>query len=139
MIKFKLVDGRTKVAKQLKELQDKLGIIPKDFLKETVDEIVLNSPVDTGTYMDSHNVGVVGEPATSRGKPRNQSYEDHANRALERMYLQIDALPEDSTRHYISNSADHAFFVEYEHGHAPYTVARAKAQQILDEVIRKVM
>ena len=51
MIKFKLVDGRTNVAKQLKELQDKLGIIPKDFLKATVDQIVLNSPVDTGTYL----------------------------------------------------------------------------------------
>ena len=139
MIKFKLIDNRTKVSKQIAELKDKLEIIPKEFLKETVTEIVLESPVDTGTYMDSHNVGVVGAMSSSKGKPRHQNYQDHADKALERMFAQIDALPESTTKHFIANNSEHAWKVEYEFGYAPYTTARAKAQQILDRVIARVM
>ena len=58
MIKFKLVDNRTRVARKIKELQDQLEELPKAFMKKTARTIVSFSPVDTGTYMDAHNIGV---------------------------------------------------------------------------------
>ena len=72
MIKFKLTDRRTNVSKRIDALKEQLEELPKEFMRRTVDEIVAYSPVDTGTYMDSHNIGEVGEPASSKGKPQNQ-------------------------------------------------------------------
>ena len=138
MIKVKLLDNRFKVFKKIKELEEKLEILPKTYLKELASEVVLNSPVDTGTYMDSHNIGEVGERSSSKGKPQNQPYETHAENALERMFNQIDALPKDTSRYYISNSSEHAWKVEYEYDYAPYTIAKAKSQQLLDEAVKKV-
>lgn len=138
MITFKLLDNRFKVFKQMKELEEKLEELPKAYLKEFATEVVLNSPVDTGTYMAGHNVGEKGTPESSHGKPHNQSYEISAQEALEKLFAQIDELPNETRRYYISNSSDHAWFVEYEHGHAPYTLARAKAQILLEEAKAKV-
>lgn len=135
MIKVKLLDNRFSVMKRIKELEDKLQELPKAYLKELANEIVLNSPVDTGTYMDNHNIGEVGQPASSHGKPRNQPYQDHADNAIDRLHRQIDNLPSDSSKYYISNSADHAWFVEYEHEGlkgGPYTVAKAKSKILLE-------
>ena len=137
MVRFKIVDNRLAVSKKIKELQERLGRLPKEYLKEFANEVVLNSPVDTGTYMDAHNVGVEGPVVSSHGKPRNQPYEPHANDALARLYAQIDALPDEQTKYYISNNSVHAFRVEYEYGYAPYTTARARAQELLDKVIRE--
>lgn len=139
MIKFKLVDNRTRVSRKIKELQEQLSEVPKEFLRLTAREIVFESPVDTGTYMDAHNIGYVGSLSTSHGKPKNQPYEPYASTALDRLYTQINALPPETTKHYISNNSAHAWKVEYELGYSPYTTARAKAQTLLDEAIRKVM
>ena len=54
MIKFKIIDNRTKVSKRIKELEQKLEEFPKEFMKITADVIIKNSPVDIGTYMDVH-------------------------------------------------------------------------------------
>ena len=139
MIKFKLVDNRTRVARKIKELQDQLEELPKVFMKKTADEIVFNSPVDTGTYMDAHNIGIVGSLTISNGKPRNQPWQPYAQTAIERLYAQIDGLDFNTTKHYISNNSAHAWKVEYELQYAPYTITRAKAQALLDDAIREVM
>lgn len=139
MIKFKFVDKRTNVGKRIAALMEQLEELPKEFLRLTADEIVARSPVDTGTYMEAHNIGATTAPTTSTGKPRHQEYGTYADAALGRLYAQIEALPTDTTRHYISNNSQHAWKVEYEHGWAPYTSAREKAQIILDDAIRKVM
>jgi len=136
-VRFKLVDNRTRISKKLKELEEKLEQLQPQFLKETVETIVAYSPVDTGTYMDAHNVGVVGEPVSSKGKPRNQPYGPHAQAALVRTFAQIETLP-DGTNAYISNSALHAPLVEYERIWAPYTEARAQAPAILERVKAKL-
>lgn len=135
MIKVKLLDNRFNVYKKIKALEEKLEVLPKQYLKELATEVVLQSPVDTGTYMDSHNIGQVGVPASSHGKPRNQPYENHADNALERMFNQIDAMPNETSSYYISNSALHAEKVEQDH--LPYTIARAKADDLLQEAKRK--
>lgn len=136
MIKVKVLDNRFRVFKKMKELEEKLEQLPKQYLKELATEVVLQSPVDTGTYMDSHNIGQVGEYAVSHGKPHNQPYEPHANSALERMFMQIESLPVDTTRYYISNSAAHAQKVELIH--MPYTIAKSQSDALLEESKRKL-
>lgn len=136
MIKVKLLDNRFSVFKKMKLLEEKLEELPKAYLKELATEVVLQSPVDTGTYMDHHNIGAVGDPVNSHGKPRNQDWQPHADRAIDRMYNQIDALPTDTSRYYISNSAVYAEKVELEH--LPYTLAKAKSQQLLEQAKGKV-
>lgn len=139
MIKFRLIDRRTTVSKRIQALKDQLEELPKEFMRKTADEIVYNSPVDTGTYMDAHSIGATTSSTSSKNKPRNQPWQDHAQRTLDRLYAQIEALPPEETKHFISNNSDHAWKVEYEHGYAPYTTARAKAEFILQDAIRKVM
>lgn len=144
MIKFRLVDKRTNVSRRIKELQDQLTELPKEFMRLTADKIIENSPVDTGTYMDSHNIGENAPVTNSRDKPRNQSKADYAEKARDRLYYQIDNLPFVDTKHYISNNSQHAWKVEYEGWpsqgpYSPYTIARASAPMLLDEAVRRVM
>lgn len=139
MIKFKLTDRRTNVAKRIDALKEQLEELPKEFMRMTATEIVLNSPVDTGTYMDAHNIGVTRGATSSFDKPKNQDYQTYADSALERLYSQIEALGPEVTRHYISNNSLHAWKVEYEHGWAPYSSTRDIAQSLLDKAIAKVM
>ena len=73
MIKFKLLDNRFSVMKKIKELEDKLNQLPKAYLKQLAKQIVLYSPVDTGTYMESHNIGTVGSPASFVVNLRNKT------------------------------------------------------------------
>lgn len=136
MIKVKLLDNRFSVYKKMKLLEEKLENLPKAYLKELVQEVVLQSPVDTGTYMDHHNVGAVGEPVNSHGKPRNQPWQPHADKAVDRLFAQIDMLSGQTSQYYISNSAVYAEKVELEH--LPYTLAKAKAQGLLEQAKGKV-
>lgn len=139
MIKFKLVDRRTNVHRRIEALKEQLEELPKEFMRQTVDEIIRNSPVDTGTYMDAHNIGATKGITTSHGKPHNQPFSQHSEPAKERLYSQIEALGPEVTKHFISNNAAHAWKVEYELEYAPYTTARGRAQTLLDQAIAKVM
>lgn len=139
MIKFKLVDRRTKVHRRIEALKEQLEELPKEFMRTTVDEIIEYSPVDTGTYMDAHNIGTTRGATSSFGKPQNQDYQTYAESARERLYSQIAALGPEVTKHYISNNSLHAWKVEYELGYAPYSSARRTAQTLLDKAIAKVM
>lgn len=136
MIKVKLLDNRFKVFKKIKELEEKLEELPKAYMKEIATEVVLQSPVDTGTYMDHHNIGEVGEPVNSHGKPHNQPWQTHADNAMDRLFAQIETLPKDTARYYISNSAVYAEKVELDH--LPYTLAKAKSEQLLEQAKGKV-
>ena len=136
MIKVKLLDNRFRVFKKMKELEEKLEDLPKQYLKNLATEVVFHSPVDTGTYMDAHNIGEVGAYVTSTNKPRGQPYEPYAEDAITRMFAQIDNLPVDTTRYYISNSAAHAEKVELDH--MPYTIAKSQSDILLEQARREV-
>lgn len=138
MIRFKLVDRRTSVSKRIDELKQKLEELPKEFMKALATEIVFQSPVDTGTYMEAHNIGETTGVTTSKGKPKKQPFEPYAQAALNKLFDQIDSLPETPVKQYISNNSAHAWKVEYEYGYEPYTIARAKAQILLDDTVRKL-
>ena len=92
--------------------------------------VVLRSPVDTGTYMDNHNIGVGNSVPSSSiqssdGRPRNQPWEPASQEAINRMDAQISNLPEGWKRASIGNTAYHVDAVEYTHGYAVYTALRA--------------
>ena len=144
MIKFKLIDNRTRVSKRIKELQEKLEQFPKEFMRITTDVIIKHSPVDTGTYMDGHQIGTVESITTSHGKPRNQSYSNFAESARDRLYSQIEGLKVDGSNWFITNNSAHNTRVEYtgwfdkdgnktQSEYAPYTIARGYAPVALEE------
>lgn len=143
MIKFKLIDNRTRVSKRIKELEQKLEEFPKEFMRITADVIIKNSPVDTGTYMDAHQIGTSESITTSHGKPHNQSYGDFAESARDRLYSQISGLSVDGSNWFITNNSAHAIRVEYTGwdfvpAYSPYTIARGYAPVALEEAKAKV-
>ena len=143
MIKFKLVDNRTRVSKRIKELEQKLEEFPKEFMKITADVIIKNSPVDTGTYMDAHQIGTSESITTSHGKPHNQPYSNFAEAARDRLYSQINGLDVDGSNWFITNNSAHAVRVEYVGwdnvpAYSPYTIARGYAPIALEEAKARV-
>ena len=143
MIKFKLIDNRTRVSKRIKELEQKLEEFPKEFMRITADVIIKNSPVDTGTYMDAHQIGTSESITTSHGKPHNQSYGDFASEARDRLYSQINGLSVDGSNWFITNNSAHNVRVEYTGwdnvpAYSPYTIARGYAPIALEEAKARV-
>ena len=149
MIKFKLIDNRTRVSKQISQLQEKLEQFPKEFMKITADVIIDKSPVDTGTYMDGHQIGQTVGVTYSEGLPRNQSKPAYEDSARERLYAQIESLQVGGSNWFIANNSAHAVRVEYtgwtnsvgektRSEYAPYTIARGYAPIALEEAKARV-
>lgn len=138
-VSFKVVDNRTNVSKKIEELNNKLENYGKYFLEGMATQIVLTSPVDTGTYMEAHELGMgtSGGYSSSYGKPKNQDYNAYAQSTLDRLIAAIDSLGENWTNARFSNNALHASDVEYEHGYAVYTMARNKAPLIAQEAAQR--
>lgn len=92
------------------------------YLHEMAAQLVLYSPVDTGTYITGHHVGLDAvEPSrSSEGKERNQDHARFAQEAINGLSAEIGQLPEEAIRVVFSNDAYHWSEVEYEHGYAPY-------------------
>jgi len=92
------------------------------YLEGMSEQLVLNSPVDTGTYITGHHVGAsaVGATRSSEGKPRQQPYEPYAQEGLNQLFAEINTLPDAATQVVFSNDTFHSDEVEYEHGYAPY-------------------
>lgn len=141
MVQFKVVDNRKVTAAAIKEMSRRLEGFQKEFLEGLATSIVLDSPVDTGTYMDSHNIGTTPETGTasSSGKPKNQPYGTYAQTAMSRLFNEIESLSStDLDTIYFSNKSNHATNVEYEHGYEVYSRAKRKAPQIAEEAAAKV-
>lgn len=141
MVRFKVVDNRTKVAQKIHELSEQVDRFAKFYLEGLATEVIFASPVDTGTYITSHHITKTypaGE-TSSNGKPRQQAWEPFAQEGLDNLFAEIAALgPLDSVSSvYIANNAVHANAVEYTHGYAPYGTARANAAAISAEALAK--
>jgi len=97
------LDGKfQKITEDLEEFGQIYG-------RMTAEDLVLNSPVDTGTFMDSYyaGVGYTGGSNSSKGKPRKQPWAPYAEDAITRMSSQVAAL-KGSTQ------------MEYDHGYRPF-------------------
>jgi uncharacterized protein YbdZ (MbtH family) len=108
-------------------------------IKGAADHLVKVSPVDTGTYIDNHNIGVgnstpVSSSTSSEGKTGYYAIEGLAynpiaprverEEARQKLWSQIIALPEGWKRASLSNSAVH--FNEVEYGWTPSPGSRVK-------------
>ena len=133
----------------IRKIEQDLEDVRNEFLKGMAREVVLSSPVDTGTYVMSHNVGersaagqftgnirYIGPPGQNRGAMQQE--------ALSRIYTQIDALPAEQTRVSLSNNSAHANIVEsggkdWKRGpYKIYETARNNAPSILQDAINTV-
>jgi len=147
MPEFRLIDNRRREADVIREMTQKVEGFNEILLKKLAAEIVRLSPVDTGTYMESHSISSrrTGAPAknSSHGKPRNQEKDPFAQAALDRLFSEIEALkPGDNA--FVANTAVHAKIVEYgganwQRGpYAVYRSARAKTPVFVQEAAAEV-
>jgi hypothetical protein len=122
------LDGKfQKMTQQLEE-------VGQIYARKFSENLVKNSPVDTGTFMESYYVSNTysGGSTSSSGKPRNQPYEQFAQAALGRMGSQIASL-KGTTQMVFGNEAEHAMDVEYKHGYAPFGTTRNLHRMMLQE------
>lgn len=120
---------------KFRKLEDMLEDFRDLYLQGMADQLVLYSPVDTGTYISSHSVGLSEVPKTnsSSGKPRNQPYQAFAQAARNGLFTDIRLLPEGANRVVFSNASFHEDEVEYEHGYAPYRKTAREHKRIAQE------
>ena len=133
----------------IRKVEQDLEDVRNEFLKGMAREVVLPSPVDTGTYVMSHNIGdrsaagqftgnirYIGPPGQDKGAMQQE--------ALSKLYAQVDALPPTQTVVSLSNNSAHANIVE--NGGANwrrspykiYEVARNNAPRVLRDAIDTV-
>lgn len=142
---FKVIDRRTSASKALDALDGVMGDLHKRAVEFMADRVVQYSPVDTGTYMDSHNVregrDFGGATQSSSKKPRDQSYTEHAGAARSRMQGQIESLG-NSRQAVIANDAVHARFVENGSanmfGYAVYLRAREDTKDFIRNMVAEI-
>lgn len=142
---FRTIDRRTSEARAIAAVDDALGTLHKRAVQHMVDRVVAYSPVDTGTYMDSHNVrdGRTGASATesSHRKQRGQSYSQHAAAAIDRMTAQVESLG-NSRSAVIANDALHARYVEYGtskmFGFMVYSRAREDTKEFIRSMVAEI-
>lgn len=143
-VQFRLIDNRRQSTEVLREFEEEIADLKKNFYKGLVRYIVSFSPVDTGTYMDEHSVlssrSGSSRAESSHGKPRKQPRGAFEAMALSRMFRQIEALPDDADSVVIANFSAHAKFVENGRanasGHLVYTRARAMSLTVLNSILR---
>lgn len=142
---FRVIDRRTSASKALDAIDSVMGTLHKRAVSHMAQKVVEYSPVDTGTYMDSHNVRQgrdFGNPTESSAKkPRDQSYDDHASAALSRMAGQIESLG-NAREAVISNDAVHARYVENGSskmfGYAVYLRAREDTKDFIRSMVAEM-
>lgn len=144
---IKLIDRRRKDTEVFDAVFSGVDDLRKIFYKKIIDAIVEFSPVDTGTYMESHEVqeGRSQRSVTnsSSGKERGQPKEPFASAARARLFAEIDALPPGDSNIFIRNYAIHSRLVEYGGAnmpvaYAPYTRARSLTPRFIREAIEEV-
>lgn len=144
---FRLIDNRRNDSELLNAVFGSVDEFRRVFYKKIIDEIIKNSPVDTGTYMESHEIqegrtSAVGTNS-SRGKPRSQPKELYANSARSKLFAQIDSLTQNHRSVHIGNYSVHAPLVEYGGVkmpiiYAPYTRARDATPRFIREAIEEL-
>ena len=133
----------------IRKLEENLEDVRNEFLKGMAREVVLPSPVDTGTYVMSHNVGDRSAAGQFTGNiryigPPGQDRASMQQEALTKLYTQIDSLPAEQTVVSLSNNAPHANIVESGGANwtrGPYKIyetARNNAPRILQDAVNKV-
>jgi len=131
--------NRGQILNKFKNAKDLVEEAKAESMRKAAAWVVLRSPVDTGTYMENHNIGEGNSvPASSiqssDGRPK-VDYGPVSQASLNNMYAQIDRLPEDWKRASIANTAFHSEKVEYTHAYGVYASLRAAWPQLKAEAV----
>ena len=148
MIQYKVVDKRRKSGSVISSAFQLVDGFFEEFMTEMANEVIKLSPVDTGTYVTSHNItneNRASEQPTesSHGKPKGQSSQSMKSRAASKLAGQINKLDPNKPV-YFSNESIHAKFVEYGSAKNPsmeravYRTARGRTDLIASKAFRKV-
>lgn len=142
---FRVIDRRSSPSRALDAIDSALGTLHKRAVQHMVEKVVEYSPVDTGTYMDSHNVHqgrtAASPTESSARKPKDQPYGEHASAALSRMQGQIETLG-NAREAVVANDAVHARYVEYGSskmfGYAVYLRARESTKDFIRSMVAEM-
>ena len=148
MIQYKAVDKRRKAESVINGAFQLVDGFFEEFMTGMADEIVRLSPVDTGTYVTSHNVSNQDRASeaptqSSHGKPRKQSSAAKKAEAAGKLGRQIQTLDKNKPV-YFSNESVHAKFVEYGSAKNPsmeravYRTVRSRTDVIARKAFQKV-
>lgn len=135
MTRFKVIDNRTSLAKKIKDMERNLSNFSDYFFEEMAQTVIDYSPVDTGTYITSHNYQV-GRTGTTIGnsshkKPRGQPRGPFAAKGLQKLLGQIpNVVGAGLSNVTLYNNAVHSKQVETKHGYAPYGRTRSQLSRI---------
>lgn len=141
MIRIRVRASDASVKNKIKEAEANLDAFLRYFLNGLANDIVMNSPVDTGTYVTSHvfSLAPVAGNVSSHGKPRNQDWSAKAQEGLNNLVSDINSFG-DLRQHktfWLSNISAHADIVEYEHGYNTYTTTKSRRNVIAAEAARR--
>lgn len=107
------------ITQLMQKVESDLGDIQKLFLSNLVEDIVQSSPVDSGSYVNGHNVeagvGSAGGQFSGNLKknPTSPNPEGERQQALGKLNGQIKSLPDQIGTISINNRVPHAYKVEY--------------------------
>lgn len=107
------------ITQLLQKVERDLAGVQKEFLTNLIGDIVKESPVWSGQYVNGHNIEVgVG---SARGQftgnlvnnPKTTNPQAEKQKALSKLNGQIEALPDMAKKVSINNRVPHASLVEY--------------------------
>jgi len=135
--------NRGQIEKKLQAAKDEIRDIEDEALLQAAIWVATRSPVDTGTYVKNHTIGLGNSlppaPVTnSTNQPKSLDPNGDIQSAISDMYAQILSLPDERKRVSIGNTSDHAEEVEYTHGYGVYASLRAAWVQLKEEAVNKV-
>ena len=139
----------TNMEKLLQKVNKNLEDVRTEFYKGLATVLVNASPVDTGAYMDSHNIGTDTTKAGFKSKEGEHKAQGVSRgpvveRTLSRLYAEAEAVPEGATKVYIANRSPHSKAVEdggkgwKTPGYAPFRIMRREAKRVLDAAVAQV-
>jgi hypothetical protein len=148
MVQFRAIDRRRSATELYETIARRNEDFKKMVLSEMVDVVVeagsaayRSRAVDTGTYMESHEISYGGRSGSfKRTKSshdkmqRDVPPEPEVEKARARLHAAVEMMPRDSLNIMFRNTAKHAPLVEYKYGYAPYGKARREFNNIVKSV-----
>ena len=136
----------TRISDVFAKIETDLEEIRDEFLRNMARDIINGSPVWSGRYVTSHQIGTTSAAGRFTGNlepmtQRTSVPQAYKSEGLANLMSDIASLPRDATKVYINNNAPHAQIVEYggrTNPSAVYEGAMNRAGLNLQEAINTV-
>jgi len=133
-VKAILAGTRRDLAAMVEQYEADIMELKKRALQQIALQVVLYSPVDTGTYIMNHNVRLRSGSFRStvtipENALRGRAWSEFEQAAVAKLFADIEAIDLSKDTISIRNAATHAVFVEGQY--AVYAMARREAGRII--------